>query len=58
MERKGPEGRSKVYLRKGERITIDVQLVKRMVDISKILERPIASPEKAKKIFNLNSLSQ
>lgn len=42
-----------VYFRKGELAHSNAQLVQRMADVARLLERPVATPSEARAILNL-----
>jgi 3-keto-5-aminohexanoate cleavage enzyme len=42
-----------VYFRKGELATSNAQLVQRIADISRLLERPVANPLEARQLLGL-----
>jgi 3-keto-5-aminohexanoate cleavage enzyme len=42
-----------VYYRKGELATSNAQLVQRMADISRLLERPVATPAESRALLGL-----
>jgi 3-keto-5-aminohexanoate cleavage enzyme len=45
-----------VYFRKGELATSNAQLVQRIADISRLLERPVATPAEARQLLGLPSI--
>lgn len=45
-----------VYFRKGELATSNAQLVQRIADISRLLERPVATPAEARKLLGLGAV--
>jgi 3-keto-5-aminohexanoate cleavage enzyme len=42
-----------VYFRKGELAASNAQLVQRIADISRLLERPVATPNEARQMLGL-----
>jgi len=47
-----------VYFRKGELAHSNAQLVQRMADVARLLERPVASPSEARSILQLPALTR